>query len=113
MRPVTVSVGPSAQAATRSSWVRLDDYAPGQVGIQVNVSGTVNATVQSTMDDPNDPTNPVAAGSVNWVSSADANAVGLTGNIQTNFQFAPKYVSILLNSGSGTVTMTVMQAGSS
>ncbi len=103
-----ISIGTNGVAS--SAWVRLDDYAPGQTGIQVNVTGTVNATVQSTMDDPNDPTNPVTAGSMTWVNSADTNAVGLTSSIQTNYQFAPKYVRLLLNSGSGSAAMTVIQS---
>lgn len=103
-----ISIG--TNGVSSSGWVRLDDYAPGQTGVQVSVSGTVNATVQSTMDDPNDPTNPVSAGSMTWVNSADAAAVGLTGSIQTNFQFAPKYVRLLLNSGTGSAAMTVLQS---
>jgi len=109
MRPVTVSVGPNAVGGTASPLVRLDEWAPGLVGIQVNVSGTVNYTVQSTMDDPNSPTNPVAAGSMTWVNSNDTNVVNATTTQQTNFMFAPIFVRVLLNSGTGTVTMTVVQ----
>lgn len=89
--------------------VRLDEWAPGQVGLQVNVNGTVNYTVQSSMDDPNSPTNPVALGSMTWIDSSDTNVVAATTAQQSNFMFAPIWVRIVLNSGNGTVTMTVVQ----
>ena len=110
MRPIIVSVGPNASGATRSTLVRMDDWAPPQIAIQCTVSGTVNYTVQSSRDDPNDPTNPVAQASMTWVSSSDAAAVGATATIQTNYAFCPRFISVLLNSGTGTVTMTVLQS---
>ena len=112
MRPIVVSVGPNATGGTSSPWVRLDDWASPQIAIQCTVSGTVNYTVQSTLDDPNSPTNPVAAGSVTWVNSADPAAVGATGTIQTNYAFCPAFIRVVMNSGTGTVTMTVNQSGS-
>jgi hypothetical protein len=72
----------------------------------------VNYTVQSTLDDPNDPTNPVAVSSVVWINSSDAGAVAATTSIQTNFAYTPTYARVLLNSGTGSVTATFAQAGS-
>lgn len=112
MRPITVSVGPNVSAASVTSLVRFDDYAPGQVAIQCNATGTVNYTVQSSLDDPNDQMGQaVAVALMNWVSSSDTAAVGATATVQTNFQFAPKFARILLNSGTGSVTATFLQAG--
>lgn len=111
MRPVTKTVGPNASAGD-AAMVRLDEWAPGQVGLQVDVSGTVNYTVQSSMDDPNSPTNPVDVGSMTWVNSTDTNVVAATTAQQSNFMFAPLWVRIVMNSGTGTVTMTVVQYGS-
>lgn len=111
MRPITVTVGPNATTPLGSTLVRLDDWALPNVSIQVNVTGTVNYTVQSSLDDPNDPTNPVALASMTWISSSDSNAVGATAAIQTNYFFVPRFVRVLLNSGSGSVTMTVLQSG--
>jgi hypothetical protein len=114
MRPITVSVGPNVSAASVSQFVRFDDYAPGMVAIQCNVTGTVNATVQSSLDDSNDQMGQaVAIGLMNWVNSSDTAAVGFTATVQTNFLFAPKFARILLNSGTGSVTATFLQAGSS
>lgn len=102
-----VTVGTNGIAST--PWVRLDEWANAQVGIQCNVSGTVNYTVQSTFDDPNSATNPVAPSAVTWINSNDTSAVGVIAAIQTNFLFAPTFARVLLNSGTGTVTATFTQ----
>jgi hypothetical protein len=102
-----VTVGTNGIAST--PWVRLDEWASAQVGIQCNATGTVNYTVQSTDDDPNSPTNPVIPSATTWINTNDANAVNATGNVQTNFLFAPTFVRALLNSGSGSVAMKVIQ----
>lgn len=112
MRSLLMTVGPNAAGGATSNIVRTDDWAPSLISIQCNVTGTVNYTVQSSLDDPNDPTSPVALGSMTWVSSSDTAAVGATGTIQTNFNFAPKFIRILLNSGSGSVAATMLQSGS-
>ena len=93
-----------------SRWVRFNDFAPSNISIQCDVSGTVNYTVQSTLDDPNDPFNPVTAENVVWVSSSDVAVVGANSTQQSNFLFTPKYAKILINSGSGTVTATFLQS---
>lgn len=95
-----------------SPWVMLDTWALPAVAVQVNVSGTVNYTLQQSLDDPNDPTNPVAAASMVWINSADTTVVGATASAQTNYAFAPRFVRILLNSGTGTATATISQLGS-
>ena len=93
-----------------SRWVRMNDFAPSNISIQCDVSGTVNYTVQSTLDDPNDPFNPTTAENVVWVSSSDVAVVGANSTQQSNFLFTPKYAKILINSGSGTVTATFLQS---
>ncbi len=102
-----VTIGTNGISST--PWVRLDEWASPPVGIQCNVTGTVNYTVQSTYDDPNSPTDPVAVSAMTWIATNDANAVGATGAVQTNFLFTPTYVRALLNSGTGTVVMKVIQ----
>ena len=107
-----VTVGTNGIAST--PWVHLDEYANAQVAIQCTVTGTVNYTVQSTLDGTNKPTgaNPVNPSSVTWVNTSDTAAVGASSTIQTNFAYAPVFVRCLLNSGSGSVVMTVAQSGS-
>ncbi len=96
--------------AASSPWVAFDPWSNSYVAIQLTVSGTVNATLQQTLDDPNSPTNPVNPNAMTWVNSNDTAAVGFTGTIQTNYGFAPAWARILLNSGTGSVTGTFIQA---
>lgn len=103
-----ITVGTNGVAST--PWVRVDEWANAQIAIQCDATGTVNYTVQSTLDDPNSATNPVLPSAVVWVSTSDAAAVGATGSIQTNFAYPPIFIRALLNSGTGTVSMTVVQA---
>lgn len=102
------TVGTNGTGST--PWVRLDEWANTQCSIQINVTGTVNYTIQSSMDDPNSATNSVLPSAMVWVATNDTNVVGATGSLQTNYLFAPTWVRCLLNSGSGSCTMTVAQA---
>lgn len=110
MRPITVTVTDASGGAKSSDWVRFDDYGPNYISIQCNVTGTVSYTVQTTLDDPNSATNPVAVNSVTWVNSSDTNVVNATTTQQSNLLFAPTFAKILLNSGTGTVTATFLQS---
>lgn len=111
-----VTVGTNGVAST--PWMRMDEWARPEISIQCNVSGTVNYTVQGTLDDPNSPTNPVLPSAVTWVNSPDTAAVGATGAIQTSYggfssaaALSPTFIRVTLNSGTGTVTATVTQLG--
>ena len=95
-----------------SPWVMLDPWALPAVAVQLNVSGTVNYTLQQSLDDPNDPTNPTTAASMTWIDSADTAVVAATTAQQTNYAFTPRYVRVLLNSGAGSATATIIQSGS-
>lgn len=102
-----VTVGTTEVAGSR--WARFDSWANAETAIQCTVSGTVNYTVQITMNDPNDSTAPVAIESVDWINSSDTNAVGATGNITTGFARTPTFARVLLNSGTGGVSSTFAQ----
>jgi hypothetical protein len=110
-----VTAGTSGVAGT--PWVRLDEWAAQPVSIQCNASGTVSYTVQSSLDDPNSPTNPVAPSATTWVNTPDTNGVNATGTIQTGYpagsgpSIIPLFVRVILNSGTGTVIATVAQLG--
>lgn len=93
-----------------SPWVRLDEYSPAQVTVQCVASGTVNYTVQTTLQDPNSPTDPVLPQNVTWSNSLDAAAVAATGTIASFFAYTPVFARVLLNSGSGSVTGVFLQA---
>lgn len=104
-----LSIGTNGVAS--SPWVRLDPWALPNVGVQLDVTGTVNYDLQQTMDDPNDPTSPVAPGDMTWIASADTNVVGATASKQTNYLFTPIFARILLNSGTGSVAGKFVQSG--
>jgi hypothetical protein len=110
----TLTVGTAADSisggAAASRWVRLDGWAPSYTSIQCTVSGTVNYTVQSSLDDPTSPTNAVDEASMVWVDSSDADVVGASTTKQSNFIFSPVWARVVLNSGSGTVTASFTQS---
>ena len=62
MQPTTVSTTDATAGTTYSSLVRMDSWANAQSVVQVTVTGTATYTVETSMDDPNSPTNPVAVG---------------------------------------------------
>lgn len=102
-----LTVGTNTVAS--SPWVRLDPWANPNVQVSCVATGTVNYTVQQTADDPNSPTDSVLPQSVTWQSATDPNLQGATGNVQSSFAFAPAWVRVLLNSGSGSVAMNLTQ----
>jgi hypothetical protein len=104
-----ITVGTNGVAS--SPWVRLDQWALPQVTVQADVTGAVNYTLQQTLDDPNDPTNPVAAALVNWVNTSDSNGVNATTTIMSSYAYAPVWARVLLNSGSGSVAARYSQLG--
>tara|TARA_R110000868_G_C10443929_1_gene725651 strand:+ start:64 stop:369 length:306 start_codon:yes stop_codon:yes gene_type:complete len=75
---------------------------PVNIGFAVIVSGTVNYSVQFTYDDP-------ATGFTTWFD--DATITSKTGNEDGYINFPITGLKTLVNSGSGTVTMKVVQAG--
>jgi hypothetical protein len=95
-----------------SPLMRFDDNAPSYVSVQCDVTGTATYTLQTSLDDPNDPISPTAVGSMIWINSSDVNAVGATTSIQTNFAFAPKFARVQITSGTGTVAATFLQSSS-
>jgi hypothetical protein len=85
-----------------SALVMNTNVSPFNVGFGVVVTGTVNYTVQHTFDDP-------AVGFTTWfshptIASQAANADG-------NYAFPVTGIKVLVNSGSGTATMNLLQAG--
>lgn len=104
-----ITVGTNTVASSR--WLRLDEWAHAQVSLQCDVTGTVVYTVQQTLDNPNDPTWPVAPASVLWVDHADTQLVNATTTKQGNYGYVPLFVKVTLLSGTGSVSLTAVQAG--
>lgn len=104
-----LSIGTTTVGGSR--WARLDnEWALPNLSVQAIVSGTINYTVLMSYDDPNSPTNPVAAADMTWstlVAAAAATAI-------TQFAYAPTWVRVQVNSftaGAGDVTTTLAQTG--
>jgi hypothetical protein len=96
----------AARAGTGSSNVLImDTYInPFNVGFGVVVSGdAVNYTVQHTFD------NPQTVASPTWFDHPTVAAK--TANQDGNYAFPVAAIKVLVNSGSGTATMTLIQAG--
>jgi hypothetical protein len=111
MQPITVSTTDATAGTTYSRSVRMDSFANAQSAVQVNVTGTATFTVETSMDDPNDPVNPVAVGSMVWVNAIDTNLVAKTANATGAFVVTPTFVRIKQTAGNGSTKMTIAQFG--
>ncbi len=99
-----VTIGTSGIATSRP--VFIDNWAFPQIALQATVSGTVNYTVRQSLDDPQR----VGVASVTWVNHPDTALVAATATAQGNYAYPPQIVQLLLNSGTGTATLTINQA---
>lgn len=78
------------------------NVTPVNIGFAVIVTGTVNYSVQFTYDDP-------GVGFTTFFD--DATITSKTGNEDGSINFPITGLKTLVNSGTGTVTMNVVQAG--
>lgn len=102
-----VTVGTNGVASSRP--VFLDTYGWPNTMLQVTVDGTVSFTVQQSGDNPN----VTGLSDVAWLSHDDTTFVNGTASAQSNYLFTPYVSRILLNSGTGSVTYTLIQSGGS
>ena len=87
-----------------SNILTTDTYiSPFNVGFGVVATGTVNYTIQHTFGNPQDGTSLVWYSHPTIASKAD--------NQDGNYAFPVAAIKILVNSGDGTATMTLIQAG--
>jgi hypothetical protein len=101
MRPIVVAKTGTGSSAT----IPLDHYAsPFNVGIGVVTSGTVNYTIQHTFDNVQD-----SSVTPTWFSHPTL--ASLAASADGNYAFPIRGLKILVNSGSGTATATIIQAG--
>jgi len=103
MRPIIVTQTGAGNGAA----MVLNIHGRPEVGLQVVVSGTVNYTVQQTLDSPWN----IEPESWTWVNHPDTNLVAATSTQQGNYAYPPSMTRITLNSGSGSVVFTVNQPG--
>ena len=102
MRPIIVT----QTGAGSSKVIPFDLFRnPFNVGIGCVVSGTVNYTVQHSFDDPQFPA------SMTWFPHDDALLVAATTNQNSNYAYPVQATRVTVNSGTGSVTVTYIQAG--
>ncbi len=109
----TVTIGTNGVAD--SPWIEFDPYAAtAPTALQATVSGTVNYTVYQTLDNPTSLDNLAIyrrPDLMTWVAHPDAALSGATATAQGNYAYTPAFCKVRINSGSGTVTLTAIQAG--
>lgn len=99
MKVQTVS---KTAVGSSSAIVMNTNISPFNVGFGVKVTGTVNYTVQHTFDDP-------AVGFTTWYSHPTV--AGQTANADGNYAFPVTGIKLLVNSGDGSATLKLIQAG--
>lgn len=102
MRPQVVNLASVAS----SNPILFDYFGDPNVALQIDVTGTVNWTVQQSLQNPNDAT----TAPVVWFDHPDTNLVAQTVSRQGNYAFVPVACRITINSGTGSVRMTALQA---
>lgn len=108
MRPITLNTRDASGGAKTSGLAVLDTYQdPFNVGFGAVVTGTATYTVQHTFDDP------LADGftpsSATWFDHEFVTAA--TTSQDGNYAFPVRAIRISQASGSGSVALTVIQAG--
>lgn len=111
MQPITVSTTDATSGTTYSRKIRMDSWANAQTVLQVNVTGTATYTVETSMDDPNSATSPIAEASMTWVNAADSAVVAKSASAQGVLVATPTFIRIKQTAGNGSTTMTVAQFG--
>lgn len=105
MRPITYTLS-DASGGAKSIVIPIDYMARPQVSLQVDVSGTVNWTIQQTVDNIYDTSiTPL------YMDHPDSDLVGQTVDRQGNYGYTPFAIKFILNSGSGSARISVIQAG--
>lgn len=111
----TITVGEIADSVTGGAattrWVRLDEWAMGNVAFQVSVTGTVSYTVQQSLQDPTAFDTTITPATMTWVNHPDTtNLVAATASAQGNYMYPPMWARVVLNSGSGSLTARFSQS---
>lgn len=94
----------SQTGAGNTQWVVVDTWKESpHISVACVVSGTVNYTIEHTFDD--------VLGGVSATAWANSGVTGATANASAAYDYPIKAVRVTVNSGTGTVTMTVLQTG--
>jgi hypothetical protein len=101
-----IQLSQTGAGATAVSPMNLNT-SPFNIGFAVIVSGTVNYTVQHTFDDVYSPA--FNAGTATWLPHPTI--AGQAANADGNYAFPVTGIRLLVNSGGGTATLVLLQAG--
>lgn len=103
-----ITVGTNGVGATPWQIVNTN-ISPVNLGIGVAITGTVNFSVQYTYDDPSGTyPNPVASSPTAWPLTALASK---SANTDSSITFPIAAYRLLINSGTGVATASVIQSG--
>ena len=105
MKPIVQTLTDASGGVKTSNPIIMDYHGQPEVSLQVVVTGTADYTVQQTLDNPNN------GGTPTWFDHPDTNLVAQTVNRQGNYAYIPTSIRLQLNSGTGSATLTVVQAG--
>lgn len=112
---VSAALGAAATVGTNglatSDPINMNDFGLGPVSIQVDVSGTINYTVQSTNDDLLALAAAGNLGTAIWID--DATLASKSTSLQTTLTAKPAWLRLKVNSQTnpGFATIEVIQAG--
>lgn len=108
MRPVVYTLSDASGGAKYSGVYPADHYiSPFNVALGASVTGTVNYTVQYTFDDVF--ASEYNASTGNWVNHPSMTAKTTT--TDSNIAYPVRGIRLVLSSGTGSVTLTIIQAG--
>ena len=108
-----VTAGTNGVADSRP--IFLDGFGFAPAALQVAVYGTVNYTVRQSMDNPNGPSGfgvPIGLQGVNWTDHPDTGVVAATATKFSNYVASPTLCKVVLNSGTGFITLSITQHAS-
>lgn len=97
-----VQIASQAGIGSTNGFVMNTNATPFNVGFGVVVNGTVNYTVQHTFDDP-------ATGFATWFPHPTIASQAI--NQDGNYAFPVTGIRLTVNSGNGTATLNLIQAG--
>lgn len=108
MRPVVFTINDASAGAKTSNVCPVDHYvSPSNIALSVVVTGTVDYTVQYTFDDVF--ANGYNPSSGNWTPHPSLTNKATT--LDSNIAYPVRGIRVILNSGSGTIKLTIIQAG--
>lgn len=106
MRPSVLSTSDASGGTKNSNAAVLDYYGRPEVSLQVVVTGTATWSVQQTLDNVLD-----TSITPTWFDHPDTNMAAQTVNRQGNYAYIPTAVRLQQTAGSGSVRLTIVQAG--